>query len=188
MYGALRYVEAHGGSRIVSIGRREVVEMYLRSGLKPVGLTVKAGAVTYDLLEAGTEVVRERMKEFRGLLERMEGRTAWRLDFPFRKPAACFHGGAFFDAVGARFEVLERSKAIINADVLDAWFPPSPKALAALEEYMPWCLRTSPPAGCEGLIEAIAQARGVASQNILPGAGSSDLIFRALRHWLAPQH
>jgi len=26
----------------------------------------------------------------------------------------------------------------------------------------------------------------VASENILPGAGSSDLIFRALRHWLTP--
>src|SRR5258708_12587349 len=90
MYGALRYVEAHGGSRIVSIGRREVVEMYLRSGLKPVGLTVKAGAVTYDLLEAGTEEVPERMKEFRGLLQRMEGRTARLLDFPFRHPPACF--------------------------------------------------------------------------------------------------
>src|SRR5262249_29408226 len=38
---------------------------------------------------------------------------------------------------------------------------------------------------CEGLVEAIARARGVAPDNILPGAGSSDLIFRALRHWLS---
>lgn len=35
-------------------------------------------------------------------------------------------------------------------------------------------------------MEAIAQARGVSAENILPGAGSSDLIFRALRHWLTP--
>ena len=34
------------------------------------------------------------------------------------------------------------------------------------------------------MIETIAQARGVLPQNILPGAGSSDLIFRALRQWL----
>ncbi|MBM3841104.1 MAG: aminotransferase class I/II-fold pyridoxal phosphate-dependent enzyme, partial [Verrucomicrobia bacterium] len=40
---------------------------------------------------------------------------------------------------------------------------------------------------CEGLIETIARARGVAPGNILPGAGSSDLIFRALRHWLTPE-
>jgi len=41
-----------------------------------------------------------------------------------------------------------------------------------------------PPTACEGMIQAIARARGVAADNILPGAGSSDLIFRALRHWL----
>jgi histidinol-phosphate/aromatic aminotransferase/cobyric acid decarboxylase-like protein len=58
--------------------------------------------------------------------------------------------------------------------------------LAALREYLPWLLRTSPPTDCAGLIETIAQARGVAPENILPGAGSSDLIFRALRHWLTP--
>jgi histidinol-phosphate/aromatic aminotransferase/cobyric acid decarboxylase-like protein len=118
------------------------------------------------------------------VLDRLESRTAWHLNFPFRTPAACFHGGAFFDSIGPRFDALERSKTIINADVLDAWFPPSPKVLAALEEHLPWLLRTSPPTGCEGLIETIAQVRGVGPENILPGAGSSDLIFRALRHWL----
>src|SRR5262249_19608250 len=61
-----------------------------------------------------------------------------------------------------------------------------PKVLAALQQFLPWLLRTSPPTACEGLIETIAQARGVAPENILPGAGSSDLIFRALRHWLTP--
>jgi len=76
---------------------------------------------------------------------------------------------------------------VINADVLDAWFPPSPKVLAALQEFLPWLLRTSPPAGCEGLMDVVAGARGVRPQNILPGAGSSDLIFRALRHWLTPR-
>src|SRR2546426_1083783 len=51
MYGAFRWVEAHGGTRVVAIGRREVVDMYLRCGLQPVGLAVQSGAVTYDLLE-----------------------------------------------------------------------------------------------------------------------------------------
>jgi histidinol-phosphate/aromatic aminotransferase/cobyric acid decarboxylase-like protein len=58
--------------------------------------------------------------------------------------------------------------------------------LAAITEHLPWLLRTSPPTGCEGLIETIAATRGVAADNIQPGAGSSDLIFRALRHWLKP--
>jgi histidinol-phosphate/aromatic aminotransferase/cobyric acid decarboxylase-like protein len=186
MYAAFRWVEAHGGTRIVAIGRREVLDMYLRSGLEPLGMSVQAGAVTYDVLQATTEALRERMKNFAGLLERLESKTSWHLNFPFRKPAACFHGGAFFEAVGTSFDTLERSRTIINADVLDAWFPPAPGVVSALQEYLPWLLRTSPPTGCEGLVEAIAAARGVSTENVLPGAGSSDLIFRALRHWLGP--
>ena len=75
---------------------------------------------------------------------------------------------------------------MINADVLDAWFPPSPRVLRAIGEHLPWLLQTSPPTGCEGLITTIADARGVRPQNILPGGGSSDLIFRAFREWLTP--
>jgi histidinol-phosphate/aromatic aminotransferase/cobyric acid decarboxylase-like protein/GNAT superfamily N-acetyltransferase len=187
MYGALRWVEAHGGTRIVAIGRREVADMYVRSGLRPTGATVQAGAVAYDLMEAKTEDVRERLKHFRGLLDRLESKSAWQLPFSFRKPASCFHGGAFFQAIGSDFQALERSTEIINADVLDAWFPPSPKVLSVLQEYLPWLLRTSPPTACEGLVQAIANSRGVGIENILPGAGSSDLIFRAFLHWLKPE-
>jgi histidinol-phosphate/aromatic aminotransferase/cobyric acid decarboxylase-like protein/GNAT superfamily N-acetyltransferase len=186
MYAAFRWVEAHGGTRIVGIGRREVVEMYVRCGLEPVGITVQAGAVTYDFLQATTVALRERMTALGGLLSRLESKTDWQLSFPFHRPAPCFHGGAFFDAIGPRCNALERRRQIINADVLDAWFPPSPQVLAAITEHLPWLLRTSPPTGCEGLIETIAATRGVAADNIQPGAGSSDLIFRALRHWLKP--
>ncbi len=49
---------------------------------------------------------------------------------------------------------------------------------------LPWLLRTSPPTGCEGLVETIAAARGVKPGNIFVGAGSSDLIFRASPRWL----
>src|SRR6266478_9140775 len=186
MYAAFRWIEAHEGTRIVAIGRREVLDMYLRSGLEPLGQSVRSGAVTYDLLQVTIAALRERMKNFGGLIERLESKTVWQLNFPFRKPAGCFHGGAFFDAIGTRFDALDRSRAIINADVLDAWFPPLPKVLVSLQEYLPWLLRTSPPTDCDGLIETIAQARGIGPQNVLPGAGSSDLIFRALRHWLRP--
>jgi len=187
MYAALRWVEAHGGEHIVAIGRREVLELYLKTGLEPVGLSAQSGAVTYDLLHASTTGLRARLQAFAGLLERLEEKTDWQLSFPFRKPTACFHGGAFFSAIGESFATLERSRDVINADVLDAWFPPAPGVLEALRDHLPWLLRTSSPTGCGGLIETIAKSRGVLPENILPGSGSSDLIFRALRQWLTPE-
>jgi histidinol-phosphate/aromatic aminotransferase/cobyric acid decarboxylase-like protein/GNAT superfamily N-acetyltransferase len=186
MYAAYRWVEAHGGTRIVGIGRREIMELYRRVGLEPVGLSTRSGAVTYDLVLGSLTRLRQRSAEFSPVLARLEARTAWRLPFPFRQPASCFHGGAFFAAIGEKFDALERRHDIINADVLDAWFPPAPGVTETLTEHLPWLLRTSPPTDCAGLIETIAAARGVSPENILPGAGSSDLIFRAFRHWLTP--
>ena len=186
MFAALRWVESHGGTRIVAIGRREVVDLYLRVGLRAVGLSTRSGSVTYDLLHATLDEMRPHHAARDEILNRLEERTDWQLPFAFRTPAACFHGGAFFSAIGENFDHLARSRDIINADVLDAWFPPAPGVLSTLHEHLPWLLRTSPPTSCAGLVEAIATARGVAPENILPGAGSSDLIFRALRHWLTP--
>jgi histidinol-phosphate/aromatic aminotransferase/cobyric acid decarboxylase-like protein len=100
----------------------------------------------------------------------------------FAKP--CYHGGAFFAAIGEDFADLGRRDVVINADVLDAWFPPAPAVLDALREHLPWLLRTSPPTHARGLIEAIARTRGVPAPCVLPGAGSSDLIFLAFRSWL----
>lgn len=97
---------------------------------------------------------------------------------------SCYHGGAFFDAIGARFDQMHRVPQVINADVLDAWFPPSPGVIAQLQDALPWIVRTSPPTNCEGLIEAIAQYRCIPESAIVPGAGSSSLIFLALREWL----
>ena len=97
---------------------------------------------------------------------------------------ACFHGGAFFDAIGHRFERLNRVPDVINADVLDAWFPPAPAVVETFTQHLPWLARTSPPTGSEGMIETIAERRGVPQESIVVGAGSSQLIFVALLHWL----
>ncbi|HVJ79990.1 MAG TPA: aminotransferase class I/II-fold pyridoxal phosphate-dependent enzyme [Planctomycetia bacterium] len=101
-------------------------------------------------------------------------------------PPPCFHGGAFFEAIGVDFQKLERRREVINADVLDAWFPPAPKVISTIEEHLPWLLRTSPPTDCAGLLAAIAAARRLPRDCIAPGAGSSDLIYRAFRQWLRP--
>jgi histidinol-phosphate/aromatic aminotransferase/cobyric acid decarboxylase-like protein/GNAT superfamily N-acetyltransferase len=187
MYAAFRWVESHGGTRVVGIGRREVLDLYQRAGLEPCGRAVRSGAVDYELMQGTVSGFRERAEGHPELIDRLEAKSDWRLSFPFRRPAPCFHGGRSFEAIGEGFATLERRHEVINADVLDAWFPPSPKVLDAFREHLPWLLATSPPTDCGGLVSAIARARGVDRANILPGAGSSDLIFRALGHWLTPR-
>jgi histidinol-phosphate/aromatic aminotransferase/cobyric acid decarboxylase-like protein len=91
-----------------------------------------------------------------------------------------FHGGAFFDAIGVDLRHLERSTQIISADVLDAWFDPSPRVIALLREYLPFLLRTSPPNHAEGFVEEVARARDVPAECVLPGSGSSSLLFACL--------
>src|SRR5688572_31948024 len=43
MYASLRWVESHGGTRIVAIGRREVMDLYTRVGLHATGLSAQSG-------------------------------------------------------------------------------------------------------------------------------------------------
>lgn len=88
-----------------------------------------------------------------------------------------YHGGKFFEAIGEDFSTLEKWEHVINADVLDAWFDPSPKILEKIKTHLSFIVRTSPPNYSEGLIETISEFRGVPKENILTGGGSSDLIF-----------
>ena len=55
-----------------------------------------------------------------------------------------FHGGEFFNAIGDDFSTLEKSRKIINADVLDAWFDPSPKVVKKIRKYLSYIIKTSP--------------------------------------------
>jgi histidinol-phosphate/aromatic aminotransferase/cobyric acid decarboxylase-like protein len=184
MYAAFRWIEARGGTRIVSIGRQEIRNIHLRIGMKPTGQNVRSGAVTYGLLHATLADIHAALPGVRQILDRVQAEMSWKIGVAFNTPGACYHGGRFFEAVGDDFQTLERLESVINADVLDAWFAPSPKAVAAIEGRLAQLLRTSPPTGCEGLVRTIARVRGVRPECILPGAGSSDLIFLALCHWL----
>lgn len=103
---------------------------------------------------------------------------------PFAPAPVCYHGGAFFEAIGEEFDTLELASRVISADVLDAWFPPSPDVVRVIQEHLPWLIRTSPPASCAGLVRTIARVQGVDEANILAGGGSSDVIFLALTRWL----
>lgn len=185
MVAAFRWIEARGGRKVVAIGRDEVAGMYVRGGMLPTGLSVSSGAVNFELMHADVAQVRADFDALEPVVAAIEQSVEWALHVPLRKPAACFHGGESIDAIGTAFDDLGRHRDVINADVLDAWFPPAPAVISALEQELPWLLRTSPPVDCVGLIAAIATARGLATASILPGAGSSDLIFRALPRWLS---
>lgn len=186
MYAALRCAEAHGGRRVVAIGRTEVLDLYRRVGLTPLGRRVNSGAVTYELLTADVAELRRYAETSRCVLDALAERWRWRLDFPLHPVNVCYHGGAFFEAIGEEFDQLDRRNGIINADVLDAWFPPAPEVIATLREATSWLAATSPPTQAAGLQRAISRIRGIPEDAVLPGAGSSDLIFLAFREWLSP--
>ena len=184
MYAALRWVEERGGTHIVALGRDEVLDLYLGVGFRKVGSTARSGAVLYHLLEAPPESVRSAIAQRQRIVDRIERDVQWQMPVSFAGTPSCYHGGAFFEAIGDEFATLERAKTVISADVLDAWFPPAPSVMEAIAAHLPWLMRTSPPTSCEGLVRTIARVQGVGVENILPGGGSSDLIFLALTRWL----
>jgi histidinol-phosphate/aromatic aminotransferase/cobyric acid decarboxylase-like protein len=145
---------------------------------------VQSGYVVYHLLHESITVLEKSVAARAAVVGRLERAIEWSLPVAFREAPVCYHGGAFFEAIGEEFDSLDRSGQIVNADVLDAWFPPAPGVLAAIRAHLPWLVRTSPPTNCEGLVRAIARARGVDPINVVPGGGSSDLIFLALTRWL----
>lgn len=88
-----------------------------------------------------------------------------------------YHGGAFFTAIGEDFSKFERHKKVINADVLDAWFDPSPKVLKKIKNFLSYSIKTSPPTHSEGLIATISKFRKIPTNNIIVAGGSSDIMF-----------
>ena len=77
--------------------------------------------------------------------KKMSKYVEWETSSQSLKAPCCFHGGAFFEAIGSGFDTLERRDVIVNADVLDARFPPSPHVISALQGHLAWLVRTSPP-------------------------------------------
>lgn len=185
MYAANRWVQADGGKRVMILGRVEILNMYLRAGLQKERRQIQAGAVTYELMSAPVTKIQDRLAKIVSDFDSSNFKIDWQMGIPFKEPGgSCFHGGASFKKIGETFDSLHKIKDVINADVLDAWFPPSPKVVAALQEFLPWVIRSSPPVDCAGMRQAIAETRGVPAESILPGPGSSSLMYLTFRHWL----
>lgn len=91
-----------------------------------------------------------------------------------------FHGGQFFSAIGEDFSHMARRSEVINADVLDAWYDPSPQVLDQIREHLPWLIKTSPPTHAEGLTKVISEVRGIPESQIFTSPGTSAAMFLAL--------
>jgi GNAT superfamily N-acetyltransferase len=83
IYAAFRWVEAHGGTRIVAIGRREILDIYLKAGMRALGREITSGAVTFELITATIREVNEQLARYARLLHRLERSLDWRLGIPF---------------------------------------------------------------------------------------------------------
>jgi histidinol-phosphate/aromatic aminotransferase/cobyric acid decarboxylase-like protein/GNAT superfamily N-acetyltransferase len=188
MWAAFRLIQSLGGENIMAIGRSEVLEMYKKLGFKATNKEIKAGKVSFTLIHGKIEELNAFIADnFKNTLIKIKHQCEWKLAIDFFKPANCYHGGAFFDAIGNEFDDLNKRKNIINADVLDAWFDPAPQLIKEVENHLSWICKTSPPTDCSGMANGIAKARGLKQDNVLPGSGSSDLIFLAFREWLSPE-
>jgi histidinol-phosphate/aromatic aminotransferase/cobyric acid decarboxylase-like protein len=95
-------------------------------------------------------------------------------------PRRAVHGGGFFADLGEDFSGLDDRDRVVNADVLDAWYDPSPRVVEAIQKHLPWLIKTSPPVHAEGLLACISAARGIPESCLAVGAGSSPLIFSGL--------
>jgi histidinol-phosphate/aromatic aminotransferase/cobyric acid decarboxylase-like protein len=184
MYAAKRFVESHGGRHCVAICRQDLLGMYIKAGLDPTGHIATSGKVNYVLCTSSIEQLNQSAVKLDAQLSAIKEKLNWELHFSFENETPCYHGGSFFKAIGEDLKHTEKRNEIINADVLDAWFLPSPKVLEAINKDLGWLLQTSPPTHNEGLIKAISDARGVSRACVLPGAGSSDLIFLGLQNLL----
>ena len=167
LFAAVRYVDTLGRP-IVASARKELVSWYVRYGFEPViSDTFMIGHVTYV----------PGYLETRGhQLDLDISALDWDLPFLCHKVISCEHGNGSMDDV---------SSHVIRADVLDAWYEPSPQVLDALTCDVGWTAKTSPPCHPHMLIEELADHRGVLPENIVFGAGSSDLMYRCLPRWLS---
>ena len=169
MHAALRYVEASGGTHITAMARKEVLAMYIGVGMHvvPGSPEVRSGDVEYVHVEATCDEVRGAV----GTDRPNAANVQWDLPFMPRPYDACTHGGY-------GLETLAPIAEHINADVLDAWYPPAPAVLNALAASTDW-VHTTPPGSATDLVTAITRARGLDDARcVLLGAGSSDIIYR----------
>ncbi|MFY9573668.1 MAG: GNAT family N-acetyltransferase [Blastocatellia bacterium] len=83
IYAAFRWIESRRGTRIVAIGRRQILDIYLKVGMKALGREIKSGAVSFELITATIEEVNQQLARYNQLLAKLERSLDWQMDIPF---------------------------------------------------------------------------------------------------------
>lgn len=182
LLGCFSWLASHDVEDVVTIGHDAVVSMYERYGARRAGIRLTAGGVEYEVLHTKMDALRSVVGRLQGI-----GRILRREDEEASTNAgACPHGGAALALAGPRLERIAALDECVDADVLDAWFAPSPRVVASLTAHGDRMQRTSPPPGAAPLVSMIARRWSSPDASIAVGAGSSDLIYRAFTEWLTP--
>lgn len=184
LYGAARWLQEYEARNCIAMGRQEVMRLYRRLGFSQLGMTIQSGQVAFELMTIDQPKIDHAMSRFARVLKRVTRDVKWKLGFSETQEATYYHGGVSIESMECDLDKVESQKNVINADVLDAWFPPSTAVTTALADHIPWLARTSPPVAAHDLEQTIAERRRLDANAIVSGAGSSDLIFRAFQSWL----
>jgi hypothetical protein len=83
MYAGLRWAGSRGASRLVALGRHEALALYRRVGLRPVGVSVRSGEVSYEVITATVEELSARWVAQRRLIQKLSELSDWHLPIPF---------------------------------------------------------------------------------------------------------
>jgi histidinol-phosphate/aromatic aminotransferase/cobyric acid decarboxylase-like protein/GNAT superfamily N-acetyltransferase len=175
---ASRYVQLFDSksTMCVAAARCELLELYQSLGFTPMTTvpTFTKGHVTYvpgyvDMTAVTT---------WWAASDDFFRNVHWDLPYSPIPSAPCPHGNG-------STHILKSYGFRVHADVLDAWYPPAPDVIDAVRTATPWAFHTTPPDQCQDLIDAIAHHRGVPSECLVLGAGSSDLMYRCFLRWFS---
>jgi GNAT superfamily N-acetyltransferase len=83
MHAAFRWVEAHGGTWIVAVSRRDNLTLFQHVGLGPIGPVLRTDTGEYMVLGATVADMREAQRPLAPFIQRLEGVVAWDLEIPF---------------------------------------------------------------------------------------------------------
>ncbi|MGI8636069.1 MAG: GNAT family N-acetyltransferase, partial [Segetibacter sp.] len=79
MYAAFRWVQSHGGKHIVAICRTDLIDMYCKAGLTPLGIRATSGKITFELAVATIDSLQQMSQRKIKLFTSIKHKFNWQL-------------------------------------------------------------------------------------------------------------